>query len=366
VNAVISGNALTDSNIFTAVIEITAVISVTGFNGMAAVTAVAAVNDVRAMAAVTATKAATAVAVVNDVTAVTAMTGAKVIRSVAAANGVTAFNDVSEVIGVNHVRSATAVTAVVSLPDVKTLTALIGLTAVTARRSFVPIIPFTSAKGGAGKSTACVILGTRLVARGYKVTILDADRNQPIARWHERAKSKVFDIVADVKTDSVIKEIDKAYRDSDMVLVDLEGSANMTASRAIARATMVIVPLGATQLDADEAFKSVGLVQDEEEVLGRKIPFTLLMTKCRFQPTIGEKNIRTDIEKLGLPIFRTRILNRVAYEAMFTFAATMDDFARLKTKDVSGVQEAIENADRWVDEVEIVLNDISGQGRAAA
>lgn len=230
----------------------------------------------------------------------------------------------------------------------------------------MPIVPFTSAKGGAGKSTSCAILGSRLAARGYKVTILDADRNQPISRWHQRAANKVFDVISDVKTETVIKEIDKAYRDSDMVLVDLEGSTNMTASRAIARATMVIVPLGATQLDADEAFKSAGLVQDEEEVLGKRIPFHMLMTKCRPKPTIGERNIRADIEKLQIPLFDTRIQLRVAYESMFTFAATLDDFIRLKTKDVNGVEEAIVNADRWVDEVEIALGQITGQGREVA
>jgi chromosome partitioning protein len=44
----------------------------------------------------------------------------------------------------------------------------------------MPTIVFASPKGGAGKSTAAVLLGTELAAKGGDVTIIDADPNRPV------------------------------------------------------------------------------------------------------------------------------------------------------------------------------------------
>ena len=45
----------------------------------------------------------------------------------------------------------------------------------------MPTIVFASPKGGAGKSTAAVLLGTELAAKGGDVTIIDADPNRPVS-----------------------------------------------------------------------------------------------------------------------------------------------------------------------------------------
>ena len=39
----------------------------------------------------------------------------------------------------------------------------------------MPVITFANAKGGAGKTTAALILATELASRGHRITILDAD-----------------------------------------------------------------------------------------------------------------------------------------------------------------------------------------------
>jgi cellulose biosynthesis protein BcsQ len=47
----------------------------------------------------------------------------------------------------------------------------------------VPTIVFASPKGGAGKSTAALLLATELALKGAGVTILDADPNKPMSQW---------------------------------------------------------------------------------------------------------------------------------------------------------------------------------------
>ena len=47
----------------------------------------------------------------------------------------------------------------------------------------MPVITFSSPKGGAGKTTAATILATVLVEQGAAVTIIDADPNKNVVDW---------------------------------------------------------------------------------------------------------------------------------------------------------------------------------------
>ena len=48
------------------------------------------------------------------------------------------------------------------------------------------ILTIASGKGGCAKSSTVMILAANLAARGYKVAVVDADRNQSFASWHSQ------------------------------------------------------------------------------------------------------------------------------------------------------------------------------------
>ncbi|MCC2654489.1 MAG: hypothetical protein K0Q60_4655, partial [Microvirga sp.] len=47
----------------------------------------------------------------------------------------------------------------------------------------MPVVVVANPKGGAGKSTAALVLATTLVHLGATVSIIDADPNRPIMDW---------------------------------------------------------------------------------------------------------------------------------------------------------------------------------------
>lgn len=47
----------------------------------------------------------------------------------------------------------------------------------------MPVIAFVSPKGGAGKTTAALLLALELTHAGRRVRMSDADPNQPLVRW---------------------------------------------------------------------------------------------------------------------------------------------------------------------------------------
>lgn len=47
----------------------------------------------------------------------------------------------------------------------------------------MPVIAFSSPKGGAGKTTAATLLATVLAQRGASVAVIDADPNKNVVDW---------------------------------------------------------------------------------------------------------------------------------------------------------------------------------------
>jgi len=206
-------------------------------------------------------------------------------------------------------------------------------------------IVIANPKGGAGKSTAALILAQTLARHGATVTVIDADPNRPIADWKQagRSKSRVK-VVGDATESSIIRVIrDEAARQQ-FVLVDLEGVASRLVSRAISQADLVLVPLQASGVDARQASRAVGLIHEEEEALGgRKIPFRVLFT--RTSPMIAtriEREIISAMNANNLPQLSTRLHERQAYKAVFVRRLALEE---LDPAQVAGLKEAMANAD---------------------
>jgi Mrp family chromosome partitioning ATPase len=127
-------------------------------------------------------------------------------------------------------------------------------------------------KGGAGKSTTALVLGTSLASKGASVSIIDCDPNQPIKAWSTGSSRSTVRVLSDVTESRIVPVIDTERAERQFVIVDLEGTASRMVSRAIARSDLVLIPMQASAVDAAQAARAVGLVREEEQVIGRAIP----------------------------------------------------------------------------------------------
>jgi chromosome partitioning protein len=217
----------------------------------------------------------------------------------------------------------------------------------------MPAIAFANPKGGAGKSTSSLVLAQTLAAAGASVTVIDADPNRPILDWRSGASRSTIRVIGDATESSIVKIITEERERQQFVFVDLEGTASRLVSRAISRADLVIVPLQASAVDARQASRAVALVQEEEETLARRINFRVLLT--RTSPLIQtklEREIVAVLRDAELPQFTTHLNERQAFKAIFARRLSLDE---LDTTQVSGVAEAITNAEKLADELTDVL-----------
>jgi len=222
-------------------------------------------------------------------------------------------------------------------------------------------IVFASSKGGAGKTTAAMVLTSELARQGEKqdinIALIDADPNQHSSKWAlKKDTSKNISLYKDIEENTLIDAIEEAEKQSGFIIIDLEGTASMAVGMAISRADLVIIPCQGSQNDAEEAIKTIKNIKQQSRAIRRDIKYCILMT--RTSPAIvsrGCKAIMSEFENAGLPLFDVQLIDREAFRAIRSFGGSVNDLPR---KEVSGIENAEKNAYAFAAEV---INIITGK-----
>ena len=176
------------------------------------------------------------------------------------------------------------------------------------------VISIASAKGGCGKTTTALLLGTELALDGYSIVVLDCDSNQHASKYAMKASIEGFRVVAAVDEANVLTELRAAETDADVVIIDLPGGSSTLALKALQRSNFVLVPVQPSLLDARDAVRTVQQINDAEELSRIKIARALIWTRVpsSFEAR-GSRHVRESIESQGYPIFGTQISERSAF-----------------------------------------------------
>ena len=213
----------------------------------------------------------------------------------------------------------------------------------------MPTISFIQPKGGAGKSTSALILAAEL-AKGAKVIVIDADPNAPIAKWSRRGGGTTnLEIVQADKEDSIFDLVDEAQKKAAFIIVDTEGVADLQAAYTISVSDFVIIPSQGSALDQDNAARAIKLIKDQERQTRRRIPHAVLFTRVNAAiRSRGMAAAEGQLVEHGIDVFETRIIEREAFKAIFSFNTTIDN---LTPEQVSGVDKTKTNAREFAREV---------------
>lgn len=213
----------------------------------------------------------------------------------------------------------------------------------------MPTIAFANPKGGAGKTTAALILATELASRGARVAIIDADPERWISQWGALpGRPDAIRIVADVTEDSIVDQIDEAERGAQFVIVDLEGTASLMVANAIGMADLVVIPTQGSAMDAKGGAKTIRLIRNQERMARRKIAHSVLLTRTGAAVTTRSlRNVQEQLARSGVDVFLTPIVERAAYRDLFDFGGTL---ASLDPKLVGNLDKARANAREFAGE----------------
>lgn len=223
----------------------------------------------------------------------------------------------------------------------------------------MPTIVFVSPKGGAGKTTAALLLSNQL-ASSYDVSLIDADPNRPIKAWAAGGNAPPrLSVISDVDEDNIIERIEEAAQKTSIVVVDLEGTAAKIVVLAVSQADLALIPIQGSQLDAEQASRAIKVIKQREKMTGRALPYAVLLT--RTNPVIRTRtmsHIQKGLIEAGVPVLETELHDREAFRAVFSFRQTL---AGLETSEVSNLDKAQANVEEFAIEIVRGLATISSQ-----
>lgn len=193
----------------------------------------------------------------------------------------------------------------------------------------MPTIVIASPKGGSGKSTTAIILGTEFAQMGIPITLVDCDPNRSITRWSQQAPMpQNINLTSEVTENTIIKTIKEHDQDGQVVIVDLEGIASRLMSRAISQADLVITPMRATSLDAQIGASILQLIEEEEEAFGRKIAHAIVFTMTKAIQSNQHRDIVQSFYDQQVDIIEPSLMERTSFAALFHFGGDLSNLPK--------------------------------------
>jgi chromosome partitioning protein len=188
------------------------------------------------------------------------------------------------------------------------------------------VISIANPKGGVGKTTTTHLLATHLAHHAKaSVVIIDADRNKPHIKWRKGNSKSTVHIIEQESENLLARTIDAAAQENQFVFVDLEGSASLAVTRAIAVSDFVVIPIKTSALDSDQAIKAINFVEEEmftRQKMGaaRKLPYAILLTETSAPGAPvprSRKRLEQELNFANIPIFKTTLDRREAFRLVF-------------------------------------------------
>ncbi|MCX8997993.1 ParA family protein [Rhizobiaceae bacterium BDR2-2] len=215
----------------------------------------------------------------------------------------------------------------------------------------MPIITFANSKGGAGKTTAVLLLATELARRGYRVDVLDTDPQQWFARWFDVSGRAVrnLDVVSYVTEQALSDRIAESRQRADYTIIDLPGVRSPLLARALGHSDHVLIPVQGCAMDAQGGAHVLEMLKFLADKAKLVIPHSVVLT--RVNPLVTTRAlaaVRQLLASRNVHVLDTPIVERAAFRDIFELGGTLQD---LHPERVSNVDKARENARAFAHEV---------------
>jgi len=215
------------------------------------------------------------------------------------------------------------------------------------------VIAAANSKGGCGKSTTILILAGEYAAQGCRVHIIDADPKKRLIRWAQAGVKPDSITVSEATASNMRDEIEKARTCAEVVLIDVEGTANAALTLAVAYANLVIVPATISPPDVEDGLATIKLIQDMAHASRRHIPHGFLWSNV--PPAIRSRemiNLEAQVAEANIAVI-AKVFQRSAFAALFSFATTLD---QLPPSEVAGIDKAKGDAIRLTDAIDLMID----------
>jgi len=193
----------------------------------------------------------------------------------------------------------------------------------------IPIVSLASTKGGVGKTTLAYILATEVARRlaagpsppvpgmawRRRVACIDADPNRTLAQILQLTTDPLITCV-ESDSDRLLADLRRAQAEADLVVIDLEGTANQAMLYAAGKSDLVLVPAQPSRFDVVEAVKTVGVVRKAADLVDREIAHRVVLSRTPVLRQRVADHSRAQFVRAGLPLLPVELVQRAAFQSM--------------------------------------------------
>lgn len=181
------------------------------------------------------------------------------------------------------------------------------------------VIAFANIKGGAGKTTAALVLAMDLARRGQRIVILDADPVARLSHWFPFARpSDRLQVLSGVTTQELVQRLQRLRGAVDHVLVDLSGASDAMVALAAGVCDLLLVPVQGSAPDAWGASCVLDIVNQVETAAARPVNHAILLN--RVHPLVTRRamlRVHDVLAPSGVEVLATPLVERAAFREIF-------------------------------------------------
>jgi chromosome partitioning protein len=227
------------------------------------------------------------------------------------------------------------------------------------------VITFANTKGGAGKTTAVLLLASELAHRGNHVCVIDTDPQRWISRWRERADDRAgFSVITYVTAETLHNHVMAARKLYDYVIIDLPGAQSPLLATAVGLSNHVFIPVQGSSMDAQGGAQVLELLRYLDERASIRIPHSVVLTRVNsLVTTRALLSAKALLAKRNVHVLDTPIIERSAFRDMFDFCGLIH---HMPSAQVSNLDKALQNSSNFAQEVLRLLAAESGSFRQKA
>lgn len=225
------------------------------------------------------------------------------------------------------------------------------------------VISFINPKGGTGKTTSAILIAEQAALAENTTLILDCDPNNNIDYWYQereqRGDKTPFTVAKGPSALDLIDIVEEYEKENDLVILDMEGSADQIVTFAIAISDLTIIPFKPSPMEARQCARAIHLVKQSARLGSSNGEFRLLVNRSNAAIRTKEETIlRKELGEAGLDkkLLSSRLVDRAAYMRIFRDHKLLYE---LSVEEDANIGKATANAQDVFLEILKVLKEIA-------